>query len=269
MALETVEVDFIWELNAADAANILANPDIKMEEVHSVDNVMLFLNNDKYTDVNLRRAIAAAINRQDIIDGALRGYGVLNCTSISQGYPGSTTQDQIEYDLDKAKEYLAAWGGDPASVTIEILGSNETRTAIATILQANLAQIGINVQVTQLDTATYFDRWETGNYDAVLASWSPANDLTYINRYSVTRRQQYPGSYNNPDMDALIAQAASTLDKEDRIELIQNIVSIVNQDAPQISLYQSVWLRPHDAKLQGVTLSGTGYTAWNEMYWAD
>ena len=269
MALEAGEVDFIWELNAADAANILANPDIKMEEVHSVDNVMLFLNNDKYTDVNLRRAIAAAINRQDIIDGALRGYGVLNCTSISQGYPGSTTQDQIEYDLDKAKEYLAAWGGDPASVTIEILGSNETRTAIATILQANLAQIGINVQVTQLDTATYFDRWETGNYDAVLASWSPANDLTYINRYSVTRRQQYPGSYNNPDMDALIAQAASTLDKEDRIELIQNIVSIVNQDAPQISLYQSVWLRPHDAKLQGVTLSGTGYTAWNEMYWAD
>ncbi len=141
--------------------------------------------------------------------------------------------------------------------------------AIATIIQANLAQIGIEVKVTQLDTATYFDRWETGNYDAVIASWSPANDLTYINRYSVTRRQQYPGSYNNPEMDTMIGQASSTLDKDARVGLIQNIVATVNQDAPQISLYQSVWLRAHDVKLQGVTLSGTGYTCWNEMYWAD
>lgn len=270
MALEAGEVDFIWELNAADAANILANSKVKLEEVNSVDNVILFLNNDtKFQDPNLRRAIAAAINRQDIIDGALGGYGLVNYTSISQGYADSTDKDQIEYNVDKAKEYMAAWGGDPSTVQMEILVSNEVRVAIATIIQANLAQIGIEVKVTQLDTATYFDRWETGNYDAVIASWSPANDLTYINRYSVTRRQQYPGSYNNPEMDTMIGQASSTLDKDARVGLIQNIVATVNQDAPQISLYQSVWLRAHDVKLQGVTLSGTGYTCWNEMYWAD
>jgi len=46
-------------------------------EIDSVDNVILFFNNDKepWTDSNLRNAIAAAINRQDIIDGALNGYG--------------------------------------------------------------------------------------------------------------------------------------------------------------------------------------------------
>lgn len=269
MALEAGEIDFIWELNAADAANILANPDIKVEEVHSVDNVMLFLNVDRFQDVNLRRAVAAAINRQDIIDGALRGYGVVNYTSISQGYPGYTEKDQIEYNVDKAKEYMAAWGGDPSTVSIEILVSNETRVAIATIIQSNLAQIGIDVKVTQLDTATYFDRWASGDYDSVIASWSPANDLTYINRYSVTRRQQYPGSYNNPDMDSLIEAASSNLDADSRVQQIQDIVATVNQDAPQISLYLSVWLRAHDVNLQGVTLSGTGYTSWNEMYWAD
>ena len=164
---------------------------------------------------------------------------------------------------------MTAWGGDPASVSLNILVTNETRVVIATIIQAELANLGINVTVESMDTATYFDKWAAGDYDAVIASWSPANDLTYINRYSLTRRQQYAGSYNNPEMDALIADAASTLDEAARTEKIQNIVATVNQDAPQISLYQSVWLRAHNAKVQGVILSGTGYTSWNEMYWTE
>lgn len=270
MALQTGEVDFVWEVNATDVPNLEANPDITVEPVESVDNVILFLNNDtKFQDVNLRRAIAAAINRQDIIDGALRGYGVVNYSSISQGYPGSTDEDQITYDVEKAKEYLKAWGGDPSTVNMSILVSNETRSTIATIIQSNLAEIGINVSVELLDTSTYFSRWESGDYDAVIASWSPANDLTYVNRYSVTRRQQYPGSYNNPEMDNMLAQASSTLDEAARLEEIKKIVATVNQDAPQISLYQSVWLRAYDSDLKGVTLGGTGYTCWNEMYWAE
>lgn len=270
MALQTGEVDFVWEVNATDVPNLEANADITVAEVESVDNVILFLNNDtKFQDVNLRRAIAAAINRQDIIDGALRGYGVVNYSSISQGYPGSTNEDEIVYDLDQAKAYMEAWGGDPSTVNMSILVNNETRSTIATIIQSNLAEIGINVSVELLDTSTYFSRWESGDYDAVIASWSPANDLTYVNRYSLTRRQQYPGSYNNPEMDTLLAEASSTLDETQRLDMIKNIVSIVNQDAPQISLYQSVWLRAYNSDLQGVTLGGTGYTCWNEMYWAD
>ena len=270
MALEAGEVDFVWETNAADAANLFANEKIVVEEVNSVDNVILFLNNDtSFKDVNLRRAVAAAINRQDIIDGALRGFGVVNYTSISQGYAGSTTKDQIEYDLDKAQEYMKAWGGDPASVSMTILCSNETRVSIATIIQANLAKIGINVKVESMDTATYFDKWAIGEYDALIASWSPANDLTYINRYSPDRRQQYAGSYNNPEMNTLIEEANMELDAAERTKKVENIVATVNQDAPQISLYQSVWLRAHDAKLQGVVCSATGYIDWNMVYWAE
>lgn len=271
IALEAGEVDFVWETNGADAASLLGNPDVKVEEVNSVDNVILFLNNDvaPFDDVNFRRAIACAINRQDIIDGAMSGYGVVNYSSISQGLWGSSNKDQLEYNLDKAKEYLEAWGGDPSTVELPILVTNETRVAIATIIQSNLAELGINVKVESMDTATYFEKWESGDYVGLIASWSPSNALTYVQRYVTDRRNQYKGSYNNPEMDELILDAQSTLDDDARLEKIENIVSIVNQDAPQISLYQSVWLRAHDAKLQGVVLSGTGYTSYNEMYWAE
>lgn len=271
LALETGEVDFVWETNGADAASLLNNPDVKVEQVDSVDNVILFLNNDvaPFDDVNLRRAIACAINRQDIIDGALSGYGVVNYSAIAQGLWGSTTKDQLEYNVDKAKEYLAAWGGDPASVNLSILVTNETRVAVATIIQSNLAELGINVKVESMDTATYFEKWSSGDYTGLIASWSPSNALTYVQRYVTDRRVQYAGSYNNPEMNKLILDAQSTLDDDARMEKIENIVSIVNQDSPQISLFQSVWLRAHDAKLQGVVLSGTGYTDYNMMYWAE
>ncbi|MGN0405473.1 MAG: ABC transporter substrate-binding protein [Bariatricus sp.] len=271
IALEAGEVDFVWETNGADAASLLNNPDVKVENVDSVDNVILFMNNDKapFDDVNFRRAIACAINREDIINGALSGYGVVNYSSISQGLWGSTDKDQLEYNLDKAKEYLAAWGGDPSTVEFPILVTNETRVAVATVIQSNLAELGINVKVESMDTATYFEKWASGDYTGLIASWSPSNALTYVQRYATSRRDQYKGSYNNPEIDAMIADAQSTLDDDARLKKIEDIVATVNQDAPQISLFQSVWLRAHDAKLQNVILSGTGYASFNEMYWAE
>ncbi len=271
IALEKGTVDFVWELNAADAAAVKDNSNIYIDEVNSVDNVNLFMNQDKapYDDVTFRRAIAAAINREDIIAGALNGYGMVNYACISQGYAETTNEDAIEYDLDKAKEYLAAWGGDPSTVTMEINVSNETRVNIATIIQNNLKPLGIDVKVNFLDTATYFERWDTGDYDALIASWSPPTAMMYVNRYGTDRRQQYPGSYNNPEMDVLLADMSKTLDDAERAEKIRNIIRIVNADIPQISLYQSVWLRAYDSNLKGVVCSGTGYAYYNDMYWGD
>ena len=127
------------------------------------------------------------------------------------------------------------------------------------------------VSYTHLDVykRQYFEKWSSGDYTGLIASWSPSNALTYVQRYVTDRRVQYAGSYNNPEMNKLILDAQSTLDDDARMEKIENIVSIVNQDSPQISLFQSVWLRAHDAKLQGVVLSGTGYTDYNMMYWAE
>ena len=69
---------------------------------------------------------------------------MVNYSAIAQGLWGSTTKDQLEYNVDKAKEYLAAWGGDPASVDLSILVTNETRVAVAIIIQRNQRQGGIH-----------------------------------------------------------------------------------------------------------------------------
>lgn len=269
IALEAGEVDFVWEVSGADVANLQSNPEIKVLKVETVDNVQLFLNNDvaPFDDVNVRNAINYGINRQNIIDGALNGIGVPNSTAIAMGYWGSTTRDAASYDPEKAKEFLAKWGGDPLTIELPILCSNETRVSIATVIQSDLAQLGIKVKVIAMDTATYFAKWSGGDYVGVLASWSPSNSLTYVQRYHSERRKAFPGSCNDKLIDELVLKAEKTIDEEKRLGLIEDIVARVNQISPQISLFQSVWVRAFHSQLEGVVCSGTGYTAFNDMYW--
>ena len=271
ISLESGDIDFIWEVNSADVANLESNPDFTVTAVDSVDNVILFFNNDKapFDDANLRNAIAAAINREDIIAAALNGYGVVNNSCIAMGFPESTDTNAIPYDLDLAREYLEAWGGDPASVDLEIICSNETRVSIATVIQSNLAEIGIPVEVVQMDTAGALNAWQTGEFIATMGSWSPSNALTYIQRFHSDRRQTYAGAINSPELDALVNEAKATLDDTARAEIIDEIVGMVNSLSPQITLYQSIWHRAYDADLQGVLCSATGFIDFCDVYWAN
>ena len=270
IALESDQVDFVWDVSGADISSLKANENVEILEVNTVDNVILFLNNDKkpYDNTDFRNAINYAINREDVIVGAMNGLGVPSYSAIPSGYWGYSDEKAPEYNLEKAKEYLKAWGGDPASVTIPILCSNESRVAVATIIQSNLVELGIGVEIVPMDTATYFSRWQTGDYEALVGSWSPSNSLTYVQRYHSDRSAGYPGCPSDPALDELVIEVAKIIDEDERLAKITEIVGYVNELSPQVSLYQSVWIRAFDKELEGVVCSATGYTAFNEMYWA-
>jgi len=269
MSLEAGEIDFVWEVSGADVERLKSSNDVDVVEIDSVDNVILFFNNDikPWNDANLRNAIAAAINREDIIEGALNGYGKPSYSCIVAGHVGSSEKDAIFYDPQKAEEYLKLWGGDPASVTLSILCSNETRVAIGTVIQSCLADIGIKVDVVPMDTASYMQRWKVGDFDSVIASWSPSNALSYLQRFHSDRRLTYAGAINDPEIDKKVIKAKATLNEADRLLIMEDIISAINKVSPQVSLYQSLWFRAHNANLEGVVCGKTGFARINDMYW--
>lgn len=271
IALKSGDVDFVWEVNSADIESLQSNSEVTVAEVPSVEAVILFFNNDKapFDDANLRNAIAAAINREDIIAAALNGYGTVNYSCIAQGFAESTDTNAIAYDLEAAQAYLDAWGGDPSTVDLKIICSNETRVAIATVIQSNLAQIGIPVDVVSMDTAAALNSWKTGDFVATMGSWSPSNALSYVQRFHSDRRLTYAGAINSPELDELVNTAKTTLDSAERAELIDEIVGIVNSLSPQVTLYQSTWYRAYSADLDGVLCSATGYVDFCDVYWAN
>ena len=165
IALEAGEVDFVYDVPSADVERLKSDEKFEVKEITSVENFFLGINLEKepFNDVNVRQAINYGINREDVIAAALNGYGASNYTAIAMGYEGDTDAGAAVYDLDKAKEYLDKWGGDPSSIVLPIICSNETKVAVATVIQSNLSKLGIQVEVVSTDTATYFADWEAGN----------------------------------------------------------------------------------------------------------
>lgn len=235
-------MDFVYDVPSADVERLKSDEKFEVKEITSVENFFLGINLEKepFNDVNVRQAINYGINREDVIAAALNGYGASNYTAIAMGYEGDTDAGAAVYDPDKAKEYLDKWGGDPSSIVLPIICSNETKVAVATVIQSNLSKLGIQVEVVSTDTATYFADWEAGNYTGLISSWSPSNSLTYVQRYHSDRALTYPGSLKDEEVDKMVRDAESTIDDTERIGKIKTIVETVNGLAPQISLYPAI-----------------------------
>ncbi|WP_369282314.1 ABC transporter substrate-binding protein [Oscillibacter sp. GMB15532] len=269
MALESGDVDFVYSVASSDIDRLKSAEGIDVKEIVSVENFFLYLNavNGDFTDSNLRLAVAYAINRDDIVAGALNGYGTPSYSTVSMGYPESVNTNSYSYNLDKAKEYLAAWGGDPSKVKLEIICSNDTKTAIATIMQAELAEIGINVVIDSTDSATYQTAMATDTLSAAIVSWSPANAATYVSRFHSDRHGNTPASVSTDEMDGLVDKLRVEMDPDSRTQLIQEITAEANAGCWFVPIYQVNYSRAHSDKLHSVVCSATGYVDFSTMYW--
>ena len=269
MALESGDVDFIYSVSSTDIDRLKAEDGIDMEEVVSVENFFLFLNavNGPFVDSNLRLAVAYAINREDIVAGALNGYGEPSYSCVPMGYAESVDTNAYSYDLDKAKEYLAAWGGDPSTVTMNIICSNDTKTAIATIMQSELAELGINVVIDSTDSATYQAAMATDTLSAAIVSWSPANAASYVSRFHSDRRSNTPASVATDKMDELVSELRVEMDANARTDLIHQIIADANATCWYVPIYQVEYFRAHSSQLQNVVCSATGYVDFAVATW--
>ncbi|MEA4849049.1 MAG: ABC transporter substrate-binding protein [Clostridiaceae bacterium] len=271
LALQTGEVDLIYDVESYDVSTMEADDSITLEQVTSVENYCLCFNTDKapFDDSNFRNAIAYAIDRDSIVQGALNGYGVTNGTSIALGYWGSYTGGAFTHDVDKAREYLKAWGGDPAAVDMSILCWSETLVRVGTIIQGNLSEIGINAKVVETDTATMSSQRASGDYQALISYWSPSNAFNYITRYHSSRRASVPGACNDSLVDDLVEMIKVTVNDDGRLELINKCVARVNEIAVQPSLYQPTTFRAYNSKLAGLKFSKNGYFDFTGAYWKE
>src|SRR5699024_2413825 len=108
-------------------------------------------------DLNLRMAIQSAINKQDLLDGVLYGYGTILDIDVVTGFPTAPeegTYTVIPYDQDAAREYLANSNYDGRELEIYVT-SGSTCEKAAQIIPGQLAEVGITVAVVPCDKATF------------------------------------------------------------------------------------------------------------------
>ena len=272
LVLEAGEVDFVIDVDAANMAGIQDNPDLYMDIVDSITLNFLNLNDTKgyLSDVNVRKAIDCAVNKQAVVQIADNGHASVVYAQAPTTFSGSTTEGCVEgYSVEKAKEYLAAWGGNPADIELSIICSNDAKVRAAQVILANLKDIGINATIEQMDLATYLDVTAAGNHTGFIGGYSASSMIQYLmlNFHSSAIGAANKSRVNDPEIDALIEAADAARTTEERNEILVKVNTMLNELCPQVSLYQNQRLYAYKTGLSNVNILPNGYFYVGEWSW--
>ncbi len=210
-------------------------------ETLSTYYLVLNLNDETLSDVNVRRAISCAINRQNIVDTLFEGTrsAANSIMPLTIDENEANEWDYCEYDPDLALEILDEAGIDPSSISIELsYNSDGDHEDIMSSIQSDLESIGISVTQSSTEWATYLTNLSDGNYQIGRLGWIadyPTQDnFLYPNFYS-TADNNY-GGYNNAEVDAALLEARQIEDDDERREAYRTICATIGADLPVIPI---------------------------------
>ena len=186
IALETGEVDVILAVDPVDAVNIENCKDLVLESCPAPSVEFMAMNTTKkgLDDVRVRQAINYATNRQEFVDTIVEGRGEVATSVVAKTVPG-WNEDVKPYpqDLEKAKELLAEAGYENG-LDLKMYVSGEVRSRAAQVVQAQLAQVGINVDINVYEWGAFQDAINAGEHDLLILGWV---NTTCDPAYSVTQ----------------------------------------------------------------------------------
>ncbi|HJP77743.1 MAG TPA: ABC transporter substrate-binding protein [Pseudonocardiaceae bacterium] len=190
----------------------------------------------------VRKAISMAIDYNSLVNNLESGYAKrVNsvATPLNFGY----TSDLPNYTFNpaQAKSLLQQAGAE--GQTIVMATSPTYDPEIVQAIQANLQDVGLQVQIQNTDQATYLKKVQSPQHtwgSIRFGQWSCSCEDSDGTIYPLFRTGTVWSSYSNPQFDSLVDQARQTLDPSSRTALYQQAYQLLNQDLPGIGLFQFV-----------------------------
>lgn len=235
-----------------------------VEETPALGYFPFFLNSARgpLQDKRVRQAIACAIDRQEVIDVALFGMGVETGPYVevpSDPWDGLPCDGP---DPDLARQLLADAGFEDgfAIETIIISGESEININIGQVIQAQLSEIGIDLDLQLLETNVYVDRWLAADFDSALSENGSGPDphYTYVRYFPSDGVFQNVAGFSSPELDELLRRGQTTTDIDERIEIYQEVSRTLLDESPWVWLFRGVRVRVVSPELSGFTPHPTG-----------
>jgi peptide/nickel transport system substrate-binding protein len=201
----------------------------------------LALNTQKppFDDKLVRQAVYWAVDREAIRQVAYFGAGETGIEEVPTGSVWHDGSPVVEPDVDKAKGLMQQAGhGD--GLTVEYLGLPQYPELLKTgeVVREQLKQIGITMNIKQVDVSVWFDAFIKGDYQITSAyqerTIDPDNFYALVIR---TGGDINTTGYSNPDVDKLIDDARTSTDDEQRKQMYEQIRQVVFEDAPIIFVH--------------------------------
>lgn len=196
---------------------------------------ILAMNNGGETLSNplIRQAISHAINRQDIIDGAMFGYGTPIGTHFAPHNPDYVDlTGQSAFDPERARELLAEAGAEDLTLRLMLPPPAYARRG-GEIIASQLRDVGIATEITNLEWAGWLEQVFRGyDFDLTIISHTEPAD---INIYA---RPEYYFQYDNAEFQALMDELSVTTDSAERTRINQAAQQMIADDYVNAYLFQ-------------------------------
>ena len=249
----------------------------------SIDfNTSVHPENSQFANVNLRKAMSLAIDRDTIAanvlkDGSIGADGLIP-KDLATGPSGEDFRAEngklTEYNLDQAKEYYAKaleeLGTD--TVSFELLyEDSEASKAVAEYIQSNLKAIGMDVTLNSKPKKTRLQLMNDKDYNVALTRWGPdyADPETYFDLFTTDNTANNSGSYSNADYDALVKAAGSGEDATDSAKRWQDYLDaekiIVQDDPGVIPVYQNGGAMMINPKVTGIEFHSASVDSYRHI----
>ncbi len=234
-------------------------------------------------DLNVRQAIAYAIDKQKLVQVALGGIGEAAFSPLASTLPGfdaSLKPNELSFDLQKSAELLkqsgyrrqedGTWisgdGGAGKRLSLDLLISTRApNEALATVIQEHLKMAGLQVNIRALESAAASEAATKGEYQMILwrYDWNDADVLMiYLSTDRIGRTNR--SFYSNPELDALLVDAAREVDGQKRNQLYSRAQQILMAEVPWVPLYTPKDYIVLRNTIQGVVVGPMGRLLLNE-----
>lgn len=221
---------------------------------------IMHCNTAPFDNNELRLALKHAIDRQEMVDKILAGYGSIgNDMPINKSYPlFDDTIPQREFDLDKAAAHYKASGHDGSPIILRTAdGAFPGAVDAAALFQQSAAKAGIPLEIKREPNDGYWTEvWNKQPFCASYWGGRPVQDQMYSTAYLSTADWN-DTRFFNPQFDALILQARGELDQAKRKALYSEAGLMVRDEGGLICPMFNDFIEAVSDDVQGWVADGT------------
>lgn len=242
----------------------------------NINYMGFFCHKKPFNDPRVRRAIAMAINKEEIVKYLYQGYAITANGVLPSFIPGHDPKLKgISYNQEQAKKLLAEAGYPNFSFTF-ITYSNPrpynpaTGVKLAEAIQADLLKIGVKTNIKVYPWKEYKDvLFKATEGDAFFYGWigdngDADNFLSLLSSNEIDSSLN-SAKYSNTKVDALLKKGAETLDPKARVKIYQELQKVLIDESPWINISHAVDLYAAKANIKGFYPHPTGVSWLNTV----
>jgi len=240
---ERMDPDLFRDLDDVDEVETTSNPEV------STNAIWMNHKEEPWDDVNVRKALAYAIDMDDVIAGA--GDPDLHTSTravVPTDHPAHPDgfEDLYEQDIERAKELLDEAGYDEIESTVYV--NVGPRVDELEIIQDQVTEANIHLELNELEWGTYLEDVRAGEAPLWSSGWTGrASANSQLELYNSWHGfNDYGGFYNNTEFEEVLAEANREPDFDDRMELYHEAQEIlIKEDCAFFNRFMEDLPQPH------------------------